>query len=791
MKNIYLLMIVGLCCFTTSAQQNVTLKGKVLNENQKPIANATICLFSTTDQPILKLNTSESGLFSFVKPTQKFYMNISCLGFIPFRLNEFAGDSIIITLKSSSVQLNQVTISKTKPFIEQQMDKMVVNVDCNAKAGINAVDILKKIPGVMLKNNEELMVEGKSVSVMIDGKQTRLSGANLMSLLEGTASANISQFEIIYNPSAKYDAAGSGGLINIKTIKREKPGYDANISITGGHGWKFPNTSTSAGFNYKTRNTNFYGSYSNSFGKQYQEVQTNTYQSDLNQRLQDSSIYKSRYGSNNIRLGFDRSLNKTDVLSVLITGYYNTRNPNYFSDTETYRINQPNPDALTLSNNLNITTGRGLNVNLNYKYVIDVKNQQEITFDADVGIFDYQNHNTNNITEINPLNTNQNQIYVQDGLTKSKIYSFKSDYIKKLNKGLFEAGLKISNVNIGNNFISLFNNDMQPPIDMGSNDFLYQETILAAYASQRLALGKFSMLLGLRGEQSFTNGNPITLNDEVKRQYLDLFPNATVGLKLKNSSISLSYSKRIGRPLYNELNPFVMVTSAFTTRSGNPNLSPSYTDNLRLAFTLKSKFTIATSYAYAKDVITDLKTRDAQTQVTNSFKTNLSSYRNVGFNASYSNKFFKILQLNYGLGISNSNYDFLYNAVSENINQTTGYLSLGNNIEISPTLWAEVFFYGQSRVTYGNNVNLPFSTISLSFGKKIFQGKGSLNLNINDIFYTGIARSEANYGNIVYDLKSKYDSRNIRLNFSCRFGNSKIEIKKRSAGSEEEQRRNQ
>lgn len=789
MKKIYLLIVISLCCLPALAQQNITINGKVLNENQAPLANATVSLFSATDQMILKVVTNENGLFSFIKPIQKFYVNINYLGYIPFRVEEFNGESIIIVLKNKSVQLNEVNIATNKPFIEQQLDKMVVNVNGDAKAGVNAIDILKKIPGVVLKNNEELWVEGKGVAVMMDGKPTRLSGANLISFLEGTTAAHISQFEIIYNPSAKYDAAGSGGLINIKTIKREKPGYDANISLTGGHGWKFPNTSSSVGLNYKTGNTNFYSSYSFSLGKQYQEIQTNTYQSDLHQSLQDSSTYRSGYESNHIRLGFDHSLSKNDVLGVLITGYHNTRNPAYFSDTKTYGVDQPSPTVFTLSDNANITTGRGINLSLNYKHVIDVKSQQEITFDADAGIFDYWNSNMNYITEINT--SNKNQTYVQDGFTKSEIYSFKSDYVKKLSKGVFETGLKLSNVKIENNFISLLGNDTQQPHDSGSNDFLYKETILAAYASRRLAAGKFSMLLGLRGEQTFTNGNSITLNNEVRRQYLNLFPNATFGLKLKNSSISLGYSKRVGRPLYNELNPFVMVTSAFTTRSGNPNLSPSYTDNLRLAFTLKSKFTIATSYGYAKNVITDLRTRDAQTQTTNSFKTNLSAYRNIGFNASYSNKFFKILQLNYGLGISNSNYDFLYNAASENINQTTGYLSLGNNIEISPTLWAEVFFYGQSRVTYGNNVNLPFSTTSLSVGKKIFDGKGSLNLTINDIFYTGITRSEANYGNIVYDLKSKYDSRNVRLNFSYRFGNSKIEIKKRSAGSEEEQRRNQ
>lgn len=783
-------MMIGLLHSWIYAQQK-PIKGKVFNEKKEAIANANVTLFSVTDQPILQLTTNEHGVFSFVKPSQKFYVNISCIGYLPFRINELTADSIMITLKSSGIQLNEVMISKTKPFIEQQLDKTIVNVDGNAKAGINAVDILKKIPGIMLKNNEELMLEGKSVTVMIDGKPTRLSGTNLFSLLEGTSSAGISQFEIIHNPSAKYDANGSGGLINIKMIKKETQGYDANVSITGGHGWKYPTGSSSIGLNYKSGNNNLYGSYSFGLGKQYQEVQTYTYQNDLNQRLQDSSIYKSRYKTNNIRLGFDHFLNKTDVFGVLVTGYYNTRNPNYFSGTETYAAHQVTPSAFTLSDNVNTNTGRGLNLNLNYKHIFSAKNQQEISFDADAGTFDYQNQNRNNITIINPTSINQNQAYLQDGLTKSKIYSFKSDYTKKLSKGLFETGVKLSNVKIENNFTSLFSNDTQQLQDMGSNDFLYQEAIVAAYASQRLTLGKFSMLLGFRGEQTFTKGTSVTLNDEVEKQYLNLFPNATIGLKLKNASISLGYSRRIGRPLYSELNPFVMVTSAFTSRSGNPNLSPSYTNNLRLAFTLKSKFTIATSYSNAKNIITDLRTRDPQTQISNNFKTNLSSNQNIGLNASYSNKFFKIFQINYGLGISNSEYKFSYQNANENIRQTTGYLSLGNQVEISPTLWAEVFFYGQSRVTYGNDVNLPFSTTSLSFGKKIFQKKGNLRLNLNDIFYTGITRSEANYGNIVYNLKSKYDSRNVRLTFSYLFGNSKIDIKKRNAGSEEEQRRNQ
>lgn len=787
MKKLYATCLLCILLSAIYAQQPVLIK--VRDTASRPVAGANITLFYLNKELLLKGIADSNGSFSFTRPQKAFYLSVSHVGYTAFKTTEVGTDSLLIILKNTVTQFKEINIVGNRPFIEQQPDKMVVNVDGNPKAGINAIEILKKIPGVVL-NRDEFSLEGKSVTIMIDDKPTRLIGSSLISFLDGTPATSIGQMEIIYNPSAKYDAAGAGGIINIKTFKRLKPGYDANFGIGGGYGWKYPNTNTSAGLNYKTGNNNFYASYSYSLGKQYQEIQSSIIQKDLNQSLADSAVYNTKYRSGSIRAGFDHSMNKTDNLGILITGYYNSRNPEFTSRTYAYSLGKNQLQSFTRSRTPSNNISKGLNLNLNYKHVIDAK--KEISIDADAGAFDYQNDSENTIRSetFNPISSS-NRSYLQDGFTRSKIYSLKSDYTQKLSKGTLETGIKLSNVHIDNTFLSQFTADLKNSEDYGSNQFLYRETILAGYGNSKFNFGKFTLQLGLRAEQTFTNGFSVTLNKDVKRSYLNLFPNTSIGLKLKQSALSLSYGRRIGRPAYSELNPFVMVNSAYNSRTGNPYLNPSYTQNLRLAFTLRSKLSLSTSYSYTHDVITDLQTRDAQSEITKSLKANLSNYRNLGFNASYSSSIFKFWQLNYGLGISNSNYGFLYNTDLQKIKQTTGYLMMGNNFQLSKSTWVEIYFYGQSRVTYGSYINLPFSTTSISSGRKILKDRGNLSLSVNDIFFSGITKSLRNYGNIEYSLNSKYDSRNIRFNFSYRFGNTKIETRKRSPGSEDEQRRTQ
>ncbi len=313
---------------------------------------------------------------------------------------------------------------------------------------------------------------------------------------------------------------------------------------------------------------------------------------------------------------------------------------------------------------------------------------------------------------------------------------------------------------------------------------------MAGYVSTKQTFAKFTIQLGLRAEQTYTNGNSVTVDSIVKRNYLNLFPNVVAGYKLKNSSFSLSYSRRIGRPPYNYLNPFFINNSAYAANQGNPYLKPSFTDNYRLGYNIASKFNFSVTYSNVKDVITDLKLVNDQTKVTTNIKANLANNKNEGFNAGYTDKFFNFLDISYSLGLAYNQYKFDYNNASADIKQLTSYASLDNRFNLPKSWWADVFFYGQTKVTYGNYINLPFSTTSLSGGRKVLNGKGNLSVSFNDIFFTAITRSEAHYGNVDYDLKSKYDSRSVRLNFTYNFGNSKVDVRKRNSGSAEEQRRN-
>jgi len=789
MRYFYLTLLFSLAITMAIAQAPKLIKGKILNSEQKPISNVNIVVYTEKDQVLQRILSDDLGSFSFPKPTVAYYLYFSHIGYLPYKLTSIDEDFINVMLKATTAEMKEVVITGNRPFIEQQIDKMVVNVDGNPKAGINAVDILKKIPGVTL-NRDELSVEGKSVTVLIDGKQTRMSGTSLIALLENTSSNNISQMEIIYNPSAKYDAAGAGGIININTLKRSKPGYDGNFSVTAGHGWKYPNLSTSAGLNYKSGNNSFVFSYGQSVGRQYQELQTTNRLVDLNQQLLDSSIYRSNYLNHNIRMGFDRTMNGNDSFGLLLTGNYGVRKPGFSANTQTISLSDQDHIAQTLSDNPSRVLNQGLNLNFSYRHVIDAEKKKEFTLDADAGLFGYENKSENDITELSD-DHEMNKMYLQNGKTTSQIYSVKGDYSQKIKIGTIESGVKISHVRLGNEFLSQFVLDDQQPLDYGSNEFLYRETILAAYGSSRVALGKFTLQLGLRAEQTFTSGNSLTLNNQINRKYLNLFPNLSTGIKLKKSMISFSYGRRIGRPSYSELNPFEIVTSAFSTRTGNPYLNPSYTQNFRLSYTYNNKFSISTSYATTRDVITDFQTRANENETTKILKANISDYKNIGLSVSYNTTLFKFWQLNYSLGASNSDYEFEYNEDSQRIKQTTGYLSLGNSFQIDKTMYMEIFFYGQARVTYGTYINLPFSTTAISAGKKILKDKGNLALSVNDIFFTGITRSLRKYGNIDYQVRSQYDSRNIRLNFSYRFGNTKLDLRKRNSGSEEEQRRNQ
>lgn len=776
------------------AQQGV-LTGKVRGKDSLVLLGATVNLYEeSSNKQLQNLLTDNKGEFSLSLPNRPAYVVVSHLGYMAYKAKAVSGANLNIILKEQAEQLQTVAIKGNRPFVEQQFDRTVIHVDGNLKVGSNAVEILKKLPGVVLLNETEFKLEGKSVEVMLDGRLTRLGGQELIQLLSTTGSANISKIELIPMPSAKYDAQGGGAIINIKTLKREKLGYDLTLGLATGHGWKYWNGNSALfGFNVRQRNDFFYGSYGYSFGKQSQQIDRNTYLNEIGTELSDKEVYRTPWFGHNLRLGWDHFLNKNDVVGILVTANTGEYNPELTTETRIQQLHGNRVDSLRLNNADNSRLNKGINFNLNYKKLLDSTKRQELSMDADIGLFKL---NTDNHLDLFlQLPSGQalapGQLFLQHGQTLSGIYSYKADYSRQLYKGSLELGAKASYVNLGNEFSSLYRTGGGPFADLGSNDFRYRETLLAAYASTRQTLGKFTVQVGLRVEQTFTNGHSLTLDSLVKRSYINLFPNVILGYKLGQQNLSLSYARRIGRPSYSYLNPFAIYRNAYSVSRGNPYLNPSFSDQLRLGLNLKNGLSFALSYSYVNDVIKDLQVIDNQTKITTNLKANLHTNNNTSLYVTYARQLFKVWDFNASIGSSLNSYQFDYQNQSVEVKQWAGTASMNSHVKLSSQWYADLNFYGSTKVTYGNQVNLPFYMVGAGIGKSLWKDKAALALSVNDIFFTSIQKGVANYGNYQSDYSSRYDSRSFRLSFNYRFGNSKMDVRKRSSGSAEEQGRNQ
>jgi hypothetical protein len=443
-------------------------------------------------------------------------------------------------------------------------------------------------------------------------------------------------------------------------------------------------------------------------------------------------------------------------------------------------------DSINAFNNQNTTNSVGGNLNLNFRHQYDTLGKKTLTMDIDAGRFHFDGKN--DVRQNSVIGAFQGPVLseFQHSLANTSIYSFKTDFSQTFKHSLLETGVKASYADINNNFAS----NIGLPVVNNDSHFLYDEAILAGYINFQFQFGKNTLQTGLRAEETSSKGNAVEIKNVVKRDYFDLFPSLNYEHKFKGATLSAGYSRRIGRPNYAYLNPFVTVRSAYYVSTGNPYLSPSFTDYYRVGLTIK-KLSFAASYSRGSDVINDLEVQNDTTKVITNTKSNLSSSDIYRVSASYYNSIFKIVQINYSTGYNYSRFLFLYNVQNVDVHQDGVYLTLDNNITLPKKWYLDLFYYYQSKITYGNRIDLPIWNINLSGGKEIFKGQGNISFSANDIFFTNITRSEAHYANLDLFLRSQYDSRSFRLNLSYKFGKSKNDYRKRFSGSADEQRRSQ
>ena len=781
------------------------IMGKVLDENNKPLDFATVSLINAKDSVLVRTAVSGlDGIFIFENFSPGIYrVSVSMVGYLKTSTKDFPLSEVNpvkdlgeISISRDSKMLGEVTVRGIKPFIERKIDRLVVNVEGSSVAsGSTALEVLQRAPGVTVDQNDNIAMQGKQgVLVMLDGKQTYMSNTDVANMLRNMPSTQIETIELITNPSAKYDAAGNSGIINIKTKKSENVGTNGTLTAGAGMGDNY-RANGGITLNHRNKNINAFGNYNYSTRGQGESI--------IIDRVVSNSNVKTYFGqtgaslsdniSNNFKAGLDINLNKKNTLGFLVNGYLNSESEVYNNTTLIGRsFNQTDSSVIAINDGNN--SFRNIAYNANYKSTLDT-NGKELSIDLD-----YSHYNRNNLTLYDNKFSNSNGNITPPSYLKNStpsiinIRAFKIDYTMPFNKTTkMETGLKSSWVKTDNDFqfermvSSAWQNDPGR-----SNQFVYDENVNAAYLNLNKQYKSTSIQLGLRAEQTNSNGNSITTAKEVNRSYTNLFPSAFINQTLsKNHDLGISYSRRIDRPNYNSLNPFIYFLDQYTYNQGNPFLNPQYTNNFELTYNYKKTYSLTLNHSLTRDVITQVLLPDTAKKAM--FQTNENLDKQINYSANLNAP----VSFSKWWSTSNNASVFYLGFRSPNLRGqelSSGRVALQFNSQhkfvISPSITGELNGDYTSPMEYGTLKISSQYGLDLGLSKSFMKKKANVKLALSDIFDTRRQTISSAYTGLDYNLTQKNETRIGRLTFSYRFGKNEIKPeRRRSTGLEDEQRR--
>jgi iron complex outermembrane recepter protein len=808
-----LFLVISVVCF---AQQGNTFGGislKILNESEEPVEGATAELLRSKDGVLIKTSVSDnSGNAEFVRVVAGDYkIKITMLQSIPVETTSFSVNGSHVSLpaitikKGSAAELKAVTVTGKKPFIQKLSDRIVVNVESSiVSAGSSALDVLERSPGITLDQNDQLSLRGRSgVLIMIDGKRSALTGADLANYLRGLPSNAIDRIDIITNPSSKYDAAGNSGIVDIHMKKDQRLG--GNGTVTAGYGQGiYPKANTGGTFNYRNKAVNVFGNYNYA------------YRVNLNNLILDRNFYtngvfngedkKDNYSkmpvsSHAARLGADFFAGKKTIIGFVVNSNFThfTRDNN----NNSLVINKDRqPDYTFKTNAANNDHNNNTVANINFKHTFD-STGKELTADIDYGVFNSGSLSTTATRYYKLDGSMQKPDYILNGDQDGKltIKTGKIDYIHPLKKGArLEAGLKTSSVSSDND-AKFF--DVSAGIERNdttkTNHFYYEEGNNAGYINFHKQFKRFDFQIGLRGEETNIKTHQVKGDLKWDSGYFQLFPSAFFNYKLKeDQTIGVSVSRRINRPGYSDLNPFLFLIDVSTYATGQPGLLPQLTWSYELSYTLKN-LNFSFNYSHTKDVqniaivrFSDVfpKIQLPDPNITVQVPVNLESSDYFGVSVSAPIRISKWWNMM-------NNADLYYNhfnadLAGTNLNNGAPAVDIRTNNTFSFSMgWsAELNGSFNSGGRYGYMVSDPRWGISAGVQKSVMKNQGTLRFNITDIFWTNLPKATITYNNYIEYWHAYRESRVANVSFTYRFGNNKVAAaRRRTTASEEERRR--
>ena len=686
-------------------------------------------------------------------------------------------------MNDSIQQLNTVIVTKKKQLIERKNDKIILNISNSSLAtGNSALEILSRAPGVTVSNEGNISLRGKSgVSVMINGKINYLSSDQLVTLLRNTNGNSIESIELINNPSAKYDATGSGGIINIKLKKNQNYGTNITLLLEGGYG-NYYKSNGGINFNHRNQKVNVFGSYDYTNNKDFEDLNLNR------SNVFDSEItYFNQFGrdiynreNKSYKIGIDYELDAKNSIGLTFNGYDNKARSTTKNTTSIGHF-----PLLTDSSIIAINTGNSKysnqTYNLNYKSIIDTSGQ-ELTADLDFATFTNINRSNyaNNFYDNKGLNFKPTYVFRNAAPSNIKIWSGKIDYTYPFSdQTKLETGIKSSYVITNNDFIQeeLKNNNWINDV-ANSNSFNYKEVVNAIYTNIQHKFKRLTLQIGLRAELTHSVGYSPVAQSKVKRNYLDLFPNINLS-KIVNEDheFGLSYSKRIDRPDYESLNPFIYFADLYTYSQGNPYLNPQYTNAYDFIYNYQKKWSASLGYSCTKDVITTTLINNPLKKTLFIMEQNLASQQNYNLNIGAPLSFTKWWETSNDVTLYYTKFESPnLMGMPFNSEKLTYLLNTIQTFTINKSFGAQVVADYQSAQVYGTYAVKPLYGVDFGMSKSFADKKAMIKLAINDVFNLRSARINSAIPLQDYRLYQKQESRIFRLSFSYNFGSRSIKV---------------
>jgi iron complex outermembrane recepter protein len=802
-----LMAVLCLSAFTLQAQTTAKINGNVKDATGKPVVAATVTLYTAADSFFVKAEiTDANGAFSFEQlKAGTYFLSATAAGLQKMNsavLQLKDGESLAVPtlqLQPGGTELKGVVVkgSYKKPMIEVKADKTVFNVESSINAtGSNAMELLQKSPGVVVDKDDNISMKGKNgVRIYVDGRPTQLDNKDLAAYLRAINSADIESIEMISNPSAKYDASGNAGIINIRLKKNKKYGLNGNIA-TGLNFGITPKTNNSLSLNYRNKKVNLFGNYSNNWGDNENDI--NLYRLQLDTVYDQKGINVNGGWGHNFKAGIDVYANAKNTFGFIVTGNV-TDGVNTSSSVAPIRfVNSKEATQVLFATNNIPTNTTNMNYNFNYRYADTTG--QEFNFDADYGSFSGRNSSfqPNYYRVPNTGALLFERIYRNNTPTDIKIYTAKFDYERPWKKGKLGLGAKYSNVKTDNtfDFFDVYSGISVKNMDR-SNRFVYEENVNAAYVNyNRQVNARWSVQGGLRVENTQSEGNlesATTQSDKkVKRNYTDFFPSAAITFNASQKhAFNLTYSRRIDRPGYQDLNPFENKLDELTYQKGNAFLKPQYTNSIELTHTFKYQFNTTFGYSRIKDFSSQIIDTADRTRAFITQK-NLASQDIYSINLAIPYEIAKWWNIFLNVNAFHSRYKAKFDD-GKTINLSVNSLSLygQQSFTIAKGLTGEISgWYSAPSIWGGTFKSSAMGGIDMGVQKQVLKSQGTVKISVTDIMRTMRWRGISDFGGSYIDARGGWESRQLRFNFSYRFGNKQVKAaRQRNRGNEAESKR--